>query len=83
MADSGFLDPLSTPFENDSGGQYLWEYLSWSDNNLWPGIAADIDGRNDAMLLTPEHEKGPKYGEQPYFDPMPDPGYLVNQGLYY
>jgi hypothetical protein len=84
MTDSGFLDPLTTPFENDSGGQYLWEYLSWSDNNLWPGIAADIDGRHDAMtLLTPEHEKGPKYVEQPYFDPIPDPGYFVNQALYY
>jgi hypothetical protein len=29
-------------------------------------------------LLTPDHEKGPKFGEQPaYFDPMPDPGYKL------
>ena len=85
IADSGFLDPLATPFTDDTGGQYLWEYLSWSDNNLWPGIATDVDGRNDAMtLLTPDHEKGPKYGELPaYFDPMPESGYSVNGGLYY
>jgi hypothetical protein len=85
MADNGFLDPLATPFTDDSGGQYLWEYLSWSDNNLWPGIGKNLDGRNDTMtLLTPDHEKGLKYGGQPpYFDPMPDPGYFVNGGLYY
>ena len=85
MTDSGFLDPLATPFTDDSGGQYLWEYLSWSDNNLWPGIVADIDGRNDTMaLLTPDHDKGPKYGDQPaYFDPMPESGYGVHTGFYY
>jgi hypothetical protein len=86
MGENGFLDPLATtPFADDSGGQYLWEYLSWSDNNLWPGIVTDVDGRNDMMtLLTPDHEKGPKFGEQPaYFDPMPDPGYFANGGFYY
>ncbi|CAG7945395.1 unnamed protein product [Penicillium olsonii] len=60
-----FLNPLTTPFTDDSGGQYLWEYLSWSDNNLWPGIVAE---------LTPDHEA--KYGDQPtYFEPMPESYY--------
>lgn len=86
MGENGFLDPLATtPFTDETGGQYLWEYLSWSDNNLWPGIVTDTDGRNEVMtLLTPDHEKGPKFGEQPaYFDPMLDPGYFANGGLYY
>ncbi|KAJ5325166.1 Transcription factor [Penicillium brevicompactum] len=85
MTENGFLDPLATPFTDDSGGQYLWEYLSWSDNSLWPGIVAEVDGRNDAMaLLTPDHDKGPKYGDQPaYFDPMPESGYGVHAGFYY
>jgi hypothetical protein len=83
MGENGFLDPLATPFTDDSGGQYLWEYLSWSDNNLWPGVVNDIDGRNDAMaMLTPE-EKGQKYEQPTYFDPMSDQGYSVNGGLYY
>ncbi|KAJ5951619.1 uncharacterized protein N7479_010032 [Penicillium vulpinum] len=86
IGENGFLDPLATtPFTDDSGGQYLWEYLSWSDNNLWPGVVTEIDGRNDAMtLLTPDHEKPSKFGEQPaYFDSMPDPAYFTNPGLYY
>lgn len=86
MGENGFLDPLAnTPFTDDSGAQYLWEYLSWSDNNLWPGIAADVDERNDTMsLLTPDHEKGLKFGEQStYFDAMPDPVFFTNGGLYY
>lgn len=83
MSENGFLDPLATPFTDDSGGQYLWEYLSWSDNNLWPGIITDIDGRNDAMALLTPDEKGPKYEQPAYFDPIPESGYFVNGGLYY
>ncbi|KAJ5109511.1 Transcription factor [Penicillium angulare] len=80
MGENGMSDSLSAPFVDDSG-QYLWEYLSWSDNNLWPGI--DLDQRSDAMaVLTPDHEKGPKLGAEPYFEPFPD-SYFVNQPLYY
>lgn len=81
LGENGIADPLSTPFVDDSG-QYLWEYLSWSDSNLWPGLT-DLATRGDAMaLLTPNHEKGPKFGSQPYFEPMPDP-YFINPPLYY
>lgn len=82
LAENGLADPLATPFVDDSG-QYLWEYLSWSDNsNLWPGLS-DLDTRTEAMaLLTPDHEKGPKFGTHPYFEPMPD-SYFVNAPLYY
>ncbi|KAJ5180935.1 hypothetical protein N7492_004145 [Penicillium capsulatum] len=76
---NGMADSLTTPFVDDSG-QYLWEYLSWSDNNLWPGI--EIEPPGDSMaVLTPDHEKGPKYGENPYFEPMEDS--FVNPSLYY
>lgn len=82
LGENGLADPLTTPFVDDSG-QYLWEYLSWSDNpNLWPGLS-DLDTRTETMaLLTPEHEKGSKFGTHPYFEPMPD-SYFVNPPLYY
>lgn len=80
--ENGLTDSLSTPFVDESG-QYLWEYLSWSDNsNPWPGLS-DIDSRTEAMaLLTPDNDKGPKFGTHPYFEPMPD-SYFVNAPLYY
>lgn len=82
LGENGLADPLAPPFVDDSG-QYLWEYLSWSDNsNIWPGLS-DLDNRTEAMaLLTPDHEKGPKFGTHPYFEPMPD-SYFVNAPLYY
>ncbi|KAJ5707844.1 Transcription factor [Penicillium malachiteum] len=80
MGENGIPTSVSAPLMDDSG-QYLWEYLSWSDNNLWPGI--DLDHRNDAMaVLTPDHEKGPKFGTDPYFESFPD-SYFANQPLYY
>jgi hypothetical protein len=79
--ENGIADPLSTQFVDDSG-QYLWDYLSWSDNDMWPGLT-DLETRGEAMaLLTPDHEKGPKFGSQQYFEPMPD-SYFVNPPLYY
>jgi hypothetical protein len=79
--ENGIADPLSTQFVDDSG-QYLWDYLSWSDNNMWPGLT-DLETPGEAMaLLTPDHEKGPKFGSQQYFEPMPD-SYFVNPPLYY
>lgn len=80
LSESGISDPLSAPFIDDSG-QYLWEYLSWSDNNLWPGM--DLDNRGDAMaVLTPDHDKGSKFAAQPYLEPFPD-SYFGNQPSYY
>ncbi|CAG8251641.1 unnamed protein product [Penicillium salamii] len=70
MIENGFLDPLATPFTDELGGQYLWEYLSWSDNNLWPGIAAEV--------LTPDQEKAPN---TTYFEAT-DSGYR-HGGFYY
>jgi hypothetical protein len=79
--ENGIADPLSTQFFDDSG-QYLWDYLSWSDNNMWPGLT-DLETRGEAMaLLTPDHEEAPKFGSQQYFEPMPD-SYFVNPPLYY
>lgn len=81
LGENGLADALSTPFLDDSG-QYLWEYLSWSDSNLWPGLT-DLEARSEAVaLFTPDHEKGSKFSSQPYFEPMPD-SYLVNGPLYY
>lgn len=80
MGEGSLSDSMSAPLVDDSG-QYLWEYLSWSDNNMWPGI--DLDHRGDSMaVLTPDHEKGPKFGNQAYFESFPD-SYFNNQPLYY
>nr|AOP12491.1 transcription factor ClrB-E [Penicillium oxalicum] len=81
MGENGPQDPLAPNFVDDSG-QYLWEYLNWSDQNMWPGIS-DVDARSEAMaLLTPDHEKGPKFGAHPYFEPIPD-SYFANPPAFY
>ncbi|KAJ5580310.1 Transcription factor [Penicillium hispanicum] len=79
LGENEFSDPLSTPFIDDSG-QYLWEYLSWSDNPGWPGV--DLNTWSDSVaLLTPDHEKGPPHEMQPYLDAITD-SYDANQFLY-
>ncbi|PYH43643.1 putative C6 transcription factor [Aspergillus saccharolyticus JOP 1030-1] len=60
--DNGFLDPFEAPFIDDSAGQYLWDFLSWSDSNLLQGFT-DIDTGNPG-ILGPEG-RHVKYGGDP------------------
>ncbi|RAL04265.1 putative C6 transcription factor [Aspergillus ibericus CBS 121593] len=55
----GYVDPFEPPFIDDSAGQCLWDFLSWSDSNLLQGLV-DIDNVNHAALFTQE-ERGAKF----------------------
>lgn len=33
---------LINPFMNDPNDQQMWDFLSWSDNSMWPGLVTDI-----------------------------------------
>lgn len=49
------LDRTAGSFEN-CWSQYMWEYLSWDANNLWPGLS-DFNAQNDALpFLDPTGE---------------------------
>ncbi|PWY77031.1 C6 transcription factor [Aspergillus heteromorphus CBS 117.55] len=75
----GYIDPLETPFIDDSAGQYLWDFLSWSDSNLLQGLA-ELDNVNDAILFGQEERNG-KYGNTgaAFFGGQGDPAYFLNQ----
>lgn len=67
---NGFADPTL----DDAMGQNLWEYLSWSDNGLWPA-QADFEGTGDLMFgQDTEQNVG-------LFENMSDPGCFVNPSI--
>ncbi|KAE8355702.1 fungal-specific transcription factor domain-containing protein [Aspergillus coremiiformis] len=57
--ETGFSDPFAPPVIDESTAQYLWDFLSWSDSSLWPGIT-DINSFNDEALFA-QAEKAMKY----------------------
>lgn len=65
------VDPFNYPFFDDAAGQNLWDYLSWGDNSLWPGLA-DFESTGD-MAFAQEKSSG-------MFD-LPDSSYLVNSSM--
>lgn len=67
-----FTDPFAPSFMNDSAGQQLWDFLSWSDSNVWPGVA-DLDFPEASLL----DEKSLKYSEASFFG-MADTAYYPN-----
>lgn len=38
------------PFVDDPTTQNMWDYITWSDSNLWPGFA-DFQVRNDGLTI--------------------------------
>ncbi|KKK19394.1 hypothetical protein ARAM_004268 [Aspergillus rambellii] len=48
--ENGFTELFPISGMDDPNGQYLWDFLSWSDNNLVP--MADIDNVSDTSLLS-------------------------------
>ncbi|OOF90955.1 hypothetical protein ASPCADRAFT_177962 [Aspergillus carbonarius ITEM 5010] len=79
MQEQGYVDPFEPPFIDDSAGQYLWDFLSWSDSNLLQGLV-DIDNANNSALFTQE-ERGAKFGnnEAAYFGAqMGDSTFFLN-----
>ncbi|RAK77057.1 putative C6 transcription factor [Aspergillus fijiensis CBS 313.89] len=65
--ENGFLDPFDPPFIDDSAGQYLWDFLSWSDSSLLQGFAEiDNGGGSFGVLAGPgPEERHVKYGGDP------------------
>ncbi|KAF9891579.1 hypothetical protein FE257_003590 [Aspergillus nanangensis] len=88
--EADFTESLPNPFVDDPNGQYLWDYLSWSDNSMWPGLITeglvmDMGGGGNPMnMLLSEQSNYPDAGRQPpYMDPMPNSAYYVNPPVYY
>lgn len=80
--EGGYSDPFAGPLLDDSTGQYLWDFLTWSDSSLMPGV----DNANEAMLLSQDN-KGIKYnpGASAFFGgPVPaDSAYFANPVSFY
>lgn len=66
----GFADPIL----DDAVGDNLWDYLSCSDNSLWPALA-DFEGTGDLTFGQDKEEHGG------LFENMPDPGYFANPSI--
>ncbi|KAA8645384.1 putative C6 transcription factor [Aspergillus tanneri] len=78
---TSFSDPFTPPF-NDSSGQQLWDFLSWSDNNLWPGIT-DLNYWTETTLFG-QDEKNMKYSNNAsafFSGSMTDSTYYANTPL--
>lgn len=74
IPEGGLPDAFAHPFIDDAAGQNLWDYLSWSDNSLWPGLA-DFEGTGDLLF---GQEKDANAG---LFENIPDPAYLANSSM--
>jgi hypothetical protein len=82
--ESGFSDPFAAPAIDESTAQYLWDFLSWSDSSLWPGIT-DMNTLNDEALFA-QAEKTMKYnngGAAFLGGPMGGTSYYANPPLSY
>ncbi|KAF7586213.1 hypothetical protein BBP40_009292 [Aspergillus hancockii] len=82
--EAGFSDPFAAPAIDESTAQYLWDFLSWSDSSLWPGIT-DMNTFNDEALFA-QAEKTMKYnnnGSAFLGGSMVDTSYYANPPLPY
>jgi hypothetical protein len=79
--DNGFTDPFAPSTMDDPNGQYLWDFLSWSDTSLVP--MADIDSINDASLLGAD-DKHMKYANSGFFgNQLAEPPFFSNPSIAY
>jgi hypothetical protein len=44
--DGGMVDPMALPFMDETTGQQLWDFLSWSDSTILSGFS-EIENPND------------------------------------
>ncbi|OJJ51767.1 hypothetical protein ASPZODRAFT_42946, partial [Penicilliopsis zonata CBS 506.65] len=54
------MEDSSGAFMDEPGNQNIWDYLSWSDNTLWPGFP-ESDNIVDAISFFNPEEKDAKY----------------------
>ncbi|BCS23200.1 putative C6 transcription factor [Aspergillus puulaauensis] len=79
--ESGFTDPFPPSTIDDPSGQYLWDFLSWSDSNLVP--MADMDSINDGGLLGAD-DKHLKYSNTGFFgNQLAEPSFFSNSAIPY
>ncbi|KAL5333891.1 fungal-specific transcription factor domain-containing protein [Aspergillus crustosus] len=79
--ESGFTDPFPPSTMDDPSGQYLWDFLSWSDTNLVP--MADMESINDASLLGAD-DKHLKYASNGFFgNQLTEPPFFSNPSIPY
>ncbi|KAI9376449.1 fungal-specific transcription factor domain-containing protein [Aspergillus egyptiacus] len=78
--DNGFTDPFPPSTVDDPSGQYLWDFLSWSDTNFVP--MGDIDSINDGGLFSPD-EKQLKYTSGFLGNQLTEPPFFSNPSIPY
>ncbi len=79
--ENGFTDPFPPSTIDDPSGQYLWDFLSWSDSNLVP--MADMDSINDGGLLGSD-DKHLKYSNTGFFgNQLAEPSFFSNSAIPY
>jgi hypothetical protein len=79
--DSSFTDPFAPSTMDDPNGQYLWDFLSWSDTNIVP--MADVENINDGGLLGSD-DKHFKYTNTSFFgNQLTEPPFFTNSSIPY
>ncbi|KAF7114060.1 hypothetical protein CNMCM5793_007040 [Aspergillus hiratsukae] len=79
--DGGMADPMAAPFMDDTAGQQLWDFLSWSDPTILSGFS-EIENPNDMSFV--QDEKHMKYGGNApgfYGSPMTDSTYYMHSSV--
>ncbi|RDW87119.1 putative C6 transcription factor [Aspergillus mulundensis] len=79
--DNGFTDPFPPSTMDDPNGQYLWDFLSWSDTNLVP--MADMESINDGSLIGSD-DKHFKYSNTGFFgNQLSEPPFFTSPSIPY
>lgn len=77
--EGGFTDPFPPSTIDDPTGQYMWDFLSWSDTNLAP--MGDMENINDAAFLGSD-DKHLKYANSGFFgNQLGDPPFFPNSSI--
>lgn len=80
-SETGFTDPFPPSTMDDPSGQYLWDFLSWSDTNFVP--MPDIDSMNDGGILSSD-DKHLKYAGTGFFgNQLTEPPFFSNPSIPY
>lgn len=70
--DGGMVEPMAPPFMDETTGQQLWDFLSWSDSTILSGFS-EFDNPNDIKC----DDNAPGL----YGSPMTDSTYYMHQSV--